>query len=74
MKRTIKIHVCPRSKKEEIREFDNGYKVKLTQAPEDGKANRALIKLLAEYFNLKKSDISIINGKKSKNKLIMLNK
>jgi len=47
-----------------------GARVKLTQAPVDNKANLALIKFLAGELNLKKSQIQIIKGEKSREKII----
>ena len=37
-------------------------KIKITAAPEKGKANQCLIKFLAEYLGVKKNMISIISG------------
>jgi uncharacterized protein (TIGR00251 family) len=48
------------------------YKVKLTEAPEKGKANKQLIEVLAEYFNIKKGDIKIISGEHSSTKKILV--
>ncbi len=45
-------------------------KVKVSQPPEDGKANKAVIELLAEYFKVRKNAISIITGESSRNKII----
>lgn len=45
-------------------------KIKVNQPPEDGKANKAVIEVLAEYFKVKKSVISIIAGEVSRNKII----
>ncbi len=45
-------------------------RVKISQPPEDGKANKALIELLAEYFNVKKNMVTIIAGKKSTHKIV----
>ncbi len=36
--------------------------------PLEGKANRAVIEALAQYFKVKKSQIELISGAKSKNK------
>ena len=47
-------------------------KVKINQPPEDGKANQALIELLATYFKVKKSAIKIIAGAKSTHKIILV--
>lgn len=45
-------------------------KVYLTAVPVDGKANKELIKLLAEELSISKSKISIIKGEKSKEKIM----
>jgi len=68
----INVKVTTKSKKDGI-EFDsnqNLYKIKISIAPEEGKANKALIELLASYFKVKRSEIKIITGKTSKKKII----
>ena len=37
--------------------------------PQEGKANQAIEKALAEYFQVKKTQVNLISGAKSKNKL-----
>ena len=46
------------------------YKVTVREPPVDGKANKAIIGVLAEYFHVSQSSIYIISGLTSKNKLI----
>ena len=36
----------------------------------DGEANAAVIKMLAEYYHVSKSQVSIVNGEKSKHKIV----
>jgi uncharacterized protein (TIGR00251 family) len=48
-------------------------RVKISQPPEDGKANKALIELLADYLNVKKNSLTIIAGEKSTHKIIEVN-
>lgn len=50
--------------------FSDHIKIKLHSPPVDGEANKELIELLSELFNVKKSSIKIIKGKSSKDKLI----
>lgn len=50
--------------------FYGEYKVKLTAAPVDGKANEALIKILSEHFKVAKSRISIVGGNTAKTKIV----
>jgi uncharacterized protein (TIGR00251 family) len=45
-------------------------KVRVTAAPEDGKANRALIRLLADALGVAQASIRIASGETSRNKLI----
>jgi len=67
----IYIKVSPRSSKNEIVQLSEGeYKVKLTAPPVDGQANEALIKLLAKFFGVPKSAISIVGGKTAKIKMV----
>lgn len=71
MKKII-VRVLPRSSKNEVvgPMADGVIKIKLTTAPVDGKANEALIKLLANYFRIAKSKITITAGATGKNKII----
>ncbi len=49
-------------------------RVKISQPPEDGKANKALIELLAEYFKIKKIQLQLLRAKNQLTKLLRLNK
>ena len=67
----IYIKVIPRSSKNSVEKISEGeYKVKLTAPPVDGKANEALVKLLAEYFGVSKSAVTIIGGKSTQRKMV----
>jgi hypothetical protein len=68
----IQVRVLPRSSKNEVvgKMSDGTLKVKLTTAPVEGKANEALVEILAEYFETKKNKIKIVSGLASKNKII----
>ena len=48
------------------------YQVYVTQPPEKGKANKQIIKLLANYFDVSSSKINIIAGEKGKEKVVEL--
>ncbi len=45
------------------------YTVRVKEPPERGKANDAIIKLLAGYFNLPRSHIRLVSGATSKRKI-----
>lgn len=71
----ISIKVVPGAKQNEISDdFDETgtriIKVRVNQPAEDGKANKAAIELLAKYFKVKKSAVSIISGETSRNKIV----
>ena len=67
----ISVKVLPRSSRDEIKKLPDGsFKVKLTSAPVDGKANDALVELLSEYFNTSKSKIKLVKGLTRKHKII----
>ena len=72
----ISVKVITQAKKSEVVRDDVDLfgarilRVKISQPPEDGKANKALIELIAEYLNVKKNTITIIAGEKSTHKII----
>ncbi len=45
------------------------YKVSVKEAPVAGKANEAIVQVLADYFNVTKSQIRLISGQTSKQKI-----
>jgi uncharacterized protein (TIGR00251 family) len=47
-------------------------KVAVTQAPEKGKANQALLQLLAELLEIKRSQITLISGESSRHKRFLI--
>jgi uncharacterized protein len=67
----INIKAKPKSKKEYIKKIDNlHFEVAVHEVPEKDKANRAIIKSLAKYFNRPVSQIFLVSGEKSKHKVI----
>ena len=60
------------AKNEVIKKSDNELVVKVTIAPEKGKANKKVIDLLSKYFKIKKSDISIEKGLTRPKKVIRI--
>lgn len=68
----LNIRVITKAKQQKVVKEENGLKVYLNAPPVDGKANKALIELLAEYFKIKKNKIKIVKGLKSRDKIIEL--
>lgn len=52
--------------------LDNMLKIKVSAAPEKGKANECLIKFLARLLGVKKNSVSIISGTTSPVKHVMV--
>jgi uncharacterized protein (TIGR00251 family) len=52
--------------------YNGSLKIKVTVAPEKGKANKVVIEALASYFNIKKSQVQIVSGEISRNKVFRL--
>ncbi|MBU0478561.1 YggU family protein [bacterium] len=66
----INIRVIPNAKKNNVSEDQGKLKVHISAPAIDGKANKALIKVLAEHFKIKKNHIRIIKGAKSREKAV----
>lgn len=70
----IKVKVITNAKKNKIVKVDDYLKVYLTSQPVKGKANKELIKVLANYLSTRKSNVTIIKGEKSHQKIVKVNK
>lgn len=49
---------------------DDVYTVSVKEVPVDGKANEAIIRVLAEYFKVPKSSVRIVSGQTAKRKTV----
>lgn len=71
----IIVTVLPRSSRNQVVvENCNYLKVKLKAAPVKGEANKELIKFLAKKFSVAKSQVEILKGLTSKDKLVRIYK
>ena len=69
----LKLHVRPGAKRNGISGvFGDALKVELQTPPVDGKANSALIKLLAKWLDITKSNVTIISGESCRDKVVEL--
>jgi uncharacterized protein (TIGR00251 family) len=63
----LNVKVTPGASKSEVINFVDGrLRIKIAAAPEDGKANAALIAFLAKKLGCAKSNITLISGEKSR--------
>lgn len=69
----INIKATTKASKNEIREVRNDeLLISVTAAPENNKANEAIINVLSKKLKIPKSNISILSGDKSRNKKISI--
>ncbi len=69
----LAVRVIPGAKKTQIEGESAGrLKVRLQAPPVEGKANKELLKLLARELGLKKSQLSLARGERSRDKVILL--
>jgi len=66
----LEIKVIPNAKRDEIIERGKEFIVKVTAPPENGKANKSVIKLLSKHFKVKKGEVKIMVGEKSRHKVV----
>ena len=66
----VRVQVKPQRRLNSVQATGDGLIVELRAVPEDGKANAALVCVLADHFNVKKSQVRIISGHTSRIKLV----
>jgi uncharacterized protein len=71
--RTLRIKVKPGSREDALVEQGDGtWLARVKAPPVDGKANAALIALVAAHFGLRKAQVSIRSGASGRTKLVQL--
>ncbi len=65
---TIRAH--PNAKKNAVKVEGRTVNIWITAPARDGRANRAIVELLARVLGIKKSQVRIIRGEKSREKII----
>ena len=69
----IAVHVTPRSSKDAILGLENDeVRVKVTAPPDDGKANKAVCKLVAKELGIPKSAVNVASGQTSRHKRLSI--
>ncbi len=74
----ITVKLTPKARHSEIKGWAEGVdggkvlKASVTAAPEKGKANEALIELLAAHYKTSKSKIEIIRGETERMKIVRI--
>lgn len=68
----VRVRVTAGARKNEVKKENNTLKVYVSPPAVEGKANKAVLGLLAKYFGCRKSEIKIVKGERSKNKFIQI--
>ena len=69
----LPVRAHPGARRNEIRGGQHGMlRVSVTQAPEKGKANKAMVALLAKQLSLRKSQLELISGETSPQKRFLV--
>lgn len=66
----VKVRVTPRAKKEKIVEENGTLKVYVNDPALEGEANKRVIEMLAEFYNTKKYNVTIVQGELQRNKIV----
>jgi len=70
---TLSVRVTPRAKRNAVTKMEDGsIKVSVTAPPEDGRANDAVVEIIAEWLGVKRRQVTIVGGETSRNKLVRL--
>jgi len=69
----INVKVQPRSRKRSIERIGlDEYKIRVLAPPAKGEANKEVIQIIASYFDIPPSRVSIIKGLASHNKVVVI--
>ena len=66
----IQVKVKPNSRTEELSREGDSFIVKVKEPPRAGKANQAVIKLLAQHFGVPQSHVRILSGHRNRSKVV----
>ena len=69
----LKVHVLPRGSKNEVTgRREDALCIKLTAPPVENAANKALIEFIADLLGIKKGQVEIVSGHKSREKTLRI--
>ena len=72
LQKIFNVRVTPHAKQNKVVENDGVLRIYTTVAPENGRANSAVIGLLSDYLNVPKSRIKILKGATGRDKVIAI--
>lgn len=69
----LRLHVTPRGSRNEIVGWrENVLYIKITAPPVEGAANSAIVKFVADSLNVRKSQVELVSGDKSREKTLRI--
>ncbi|HSB37459.1 MAG TPA: DUF167 domain-containing protein [Gaiellaceae bacterium] len=69
----VRLRVSPGARRTELAgRHGDGWKVRVSAAPERGRANDAVLDLLAETLELPRSSLSIVSGRGAREKIVLM--
>jgi len=69
----VAVHLTPRAHREELLGLRDGVlRARVTAPPTDGRANRALRRLVARELSIAPSRVAIVRGESSRDKLLRI--
>ncbi|MCI2395414.1 DUF167 domain-containing protein [Aliiroseovarius sediminis] len=69
----ISVRVTPKAARNQVEDRDGQLRISVTTAPEDGKATKAVVKLLAHALGIAKSRLVLTQGATSRDKVFRVN-
>jgi len=69
---TVDVRVQPRARRAALEAADGALKAAVTAPPEDGKANAAVVALLAEAWRLPRSAFDVVKGRTARAKTVRI--
>ncbi len=69
----IKVRVQPRASKDQVLGYrEDVLRLRVTAPPAEGKANEAVVSLLAEALGIAKGRVRIVKGRSSREKVVLV--
>jgi len=69
----IEVRLRPRGRRDELLGMRNGVlRARVTAAPVDGRANKALCRLIAKRIGIAPSKVTVVRGAKSRDKVVIV--
>ena len=69
----LSVRLTPRASREEIAGFEGEtLRVRVTAPPVEGRANRALVRLLAKRLGLPRGAVHVVTGQTSRSKVVAI--